>query len=550
MDRLLQIINFINDQPDIKITKNFECQPKSGGLIEGSISIEFEPLSVLEFAIQILPQYPLQFQNHESIFFKNIELIEYLHVMEDGIICIHTSHSVNLAQKLKYDFNSLRLWIKDYYVNAANIDEKYEHIMTPLCLFEDNYYSLSFNNTGEKLKSGEYGIAYLSEVRTGIYKGKAIRNFYLESLRNNNSKIVEEVEWNPRIKSFTATTALYTVIDKIPADYGKFTFKKWKQLEPLLNQKFIDYLHSLAKKSSKKDQLIYLLIGYKLPSREIHWEMIILKAGELPFYGIKKTDKTWESRIDGEQKIVWGNSHNISYKYFFGRGQLNDRLTTGKILIIGLGATGSMVATTLVRGGCTNLCIADYDEKYPENICRSEYTLNPLVSTKTEDLREQLYAISPYVSVISLTTELKGLFSNTKENIQEYEKFFDSFDFVFDCSTDNDLLYLVSQLNLKNEFFSFSITNKAVQLVCACEGDLYNFSQTQFNNVLKYDIEDLHEPMGCWNSTFKASYNDINMLVQTAIKHINLKIENKKSIANFVIETSFQENLKITVNEF
>ena len=68
--------------------------------------------------------------------------------------------------------------------------------------------------------------------------------------------------------------------------------------------------------------------------------------------------------------------------------------------------------------------------------------------------------------------------------------------------------------------------------------------------MLEYDIDDLHDPVGCWSPTFKASYNDIALLVQTALRHINLKLENNKSIGNFVIQTSFEDNLKIELNEF
>ena len=73
----------------------------------------------------------------------------------------------------------------------------------------------------------------------------------------------------------------------------------------------------------------------------------------------------------------------------------------------------------------------------------------------------------------------------------------------------------------------------------------------QFQNVLKFDIDDLHNPTGCWNPTFKASYNDINVLVQNAIKHINLRFaEKQKSLKNFVLETEVENNFNIKLKEF
>jgi len=552
MDKLKCVENFIQEQTDIKILKKFSYNPELTGFIEGSISIVIEPSIVLDFEVSINPLYPFQFQNQESISFKNPELLSYGHIMKDGSICIHTTHSVNLEEKLQHDFNSLRLWIKKYYIQDSDADgRKYEHIMTPLSLFENNYYSLCFNNAQKEFIKGEFGLISVSEVQPGMYDEETIiRNFYLQSFNNIHTKPLYDVKWNPRIKSLPKNKGVYVYIENIPAEYGKFTFERWGQLRPYLSESFLEILHYWDQNIFNKGEIIPLIIGYKIPNGELHWEMIILKSGSLPIYGKKGSNKKWKTYLDEEEDIVWGNTHNISYDYFFGRGKLSDKITNGRILLIGIGAVGSMVANTLVRGGCKNLCIVDFDRKYPENICRSEYTLSPLICSKTEELREQLYAISPYVEIPTFDMDLKLLLQNTPEKIRDFEEIFNSYNFVFDCTTDNDLLYLMSKLNLKNNLFSFSISNKAGQLVCACEGNRYKFSRTQFNDVLKYDIDDLHDPVGCWSPTFKASYNDIALLVQAALKHINFKLEANKTIANFVIETTFEDNLKILLNEF
>lgn len=550
MDRLSKIIAFIESQKDIKISRKFEFSVEIPQVIEGSITIQVEPSVILDFDVTIYPFYPFQFQNTESIIFKNIHLKEYKHVMKDGNICIHTSHSADLESKLQYDFNSLRLWIKKFFIEQGKNDEHYEHILITPTLFEDCYYALCFNDVEKEFTKGEFGFISLSESQAGVYKNKAIRNFYLQSFNNISRKIICDAFWNPRIKSLPKNGGIYIYIEDLPAEYGKFEFNNWEQLKPYLTQGFLTYLHHLEKNDFKKDEIVPLVIGYKIPNGEIHWELIVLKAGDFPIYGDKNPDRKWISHLDGDREIVWGKTQNISYHYFFGRGKLNKKLTEGKILLIGVGAVGSIVANTLVRGGCRNICLFDYDEKFPENICRSEYTLNPLICSKVKDLQERLYEISPYVKIPALNDELKLLFENSDESRANFEEFINSFDIIFDCSTDNDLLYLISQLNIKKELFSFSISNKAVQLVCACDGNRYIFSQTQFKNVLNYDIDDLYEPTGCWSPTFKASYNDINLLVQASIKHINLKFENVHPIHNFVIKSEFDEQLKITINEF
>ena len=144
MDKLKCVENFIQKQSDIKVLKDFSYNSELKGYIEGSITIEVEPFIVLEFEVSINSLYPFQFQNQESINFRNSELLQYGHIMKDGSICIHTTHSVDLEEKLQYDFNSLRLWIKKYYIQDLEEvgERKYEHIMTPLTLFENSYYSL------------------------------------------------------------------------------------------------------------------------------------------------------------------------------------------------------------------------------------------------------------------------------------------------------------------------------------------------------------------------------------------------------------------------
>lgn len=77
--------------------------------------------------------------------------------------------------------------------------------------------------------------------------------------------------------------------------------------------------------------------------------------GQFPVRGvpIKINDvKTgqWKGELI-DRKISWAISRDASYEYFFGRGAFVEKITNSKVLIIGIGAIGSMVAKTLTRGG-------------------------------------------------------------------------------------------------------------------------------------------------------------------------------------------------------
>ena len=63
--------------------------------------------------------------------------------------------------------------------------------------------------------------------------------------------------------------------------------------------------------------------------------------------------------------------------------------------------------------------------------------------------------------------------------------------------------------------------------------------------VESYDAEtDMYNPTGCWNPTFKASYNDIECKVQVAMKHIIKMLSKLEPLNSFYI-TEDDLNLKI-----
>jgi hypothetical protein len=134
---------------------------------------------------------------------------------------------------------------------------------------------------------------------------------------------------------------------------------------------------------------------------------------------------------------------------------------------------------------------------------------------------------------------------------KEIESYLNQYDLIIDCSADNDLLFILSQLNFSARMINLSISNHAKQLVCALEKNRYDFVMNQYQNVLSFEVEDLYNPTGCWSPTFKASYNDISVLVQYAVKQINLKYPlHEGLLKNFVLETDTEDNFNIKLKEF
>lgn len=529
-------------------------------LVCGKVEIDFDELEEpLEFEIEIYPQYPLQSYGSETIKFINKDLLDFNHVMENGSICIHTAHDLSLKKKLEKDFSSLKNWILKYFVDKAG-DSNYEHILVPEKSRNDSYDAFLFTEIDYAFTKGEVGEVKLSRLNPGLYKDKPIFNQIVQGFKFPSGEVYAS-KWSERYRNSTVTdTGLFAFVESAPAHRGRFAFKNWADFGDLMNQEVLAFLHNFEKRTvaTQKGKTIPLFIGYRTVLSEIHWQVAVLEIGTFPLVGVpekrngRKTGR-WNSNLT-DAEVSWALSRNCSYEYFFGRGTLAKELIDKKVLILGIGAIGSIVATTLVRGGCKFLDLADYDVKEPENVCRSEYFFDSGLSDKITELTTILTSISPFVEIATFKRDcfenLIKVFHKERVAKETFESELNEYDLIFDCTTDNDLMYILDSLDLNCDLVNLSITNHAKDLVCAFHPNIYRFVINQYTKILENDLDDLYNPTGCWSPTFRASYNDINVLVQTAIKHINLLYQKGQSKNDFVLRTAADSPFKIETQEY
>lgn len=520
--------------------------------IIGNVEILFEDLSEpIDFDFKIEKEYPLKSYNSESITFSNIDLLPYSHVMQSGNICIHTSHSTSIEEKLKIDFNSLKDWIVKYYSNNEQ-DNNYEHLIVEESEISNHKYSFIFTDVKKSFLKGEIGTVRLSLLNNGLHRESDIWNFYVQSFETLRTKEITMCEWSDYyINQNTHLEGLYYFLEDTPAIHNKFAYSKWNELN--LSSEFLNMLYEIEQINlTNIGKVIPLFIGYKISTHQIHWEVALLEVGNFPLKGVpervndRKTGK-WLSAFNSSA-IKWGLSRNSSYEYFFGRGKFADSLTKKKILIIGIGAVGSMVAKTLTQCGCTTIDFVDYDIKEPENVCRSEYRFANGITNKSTELEKILFEISPFVNSTKLNNNyfeklIKSFFSDEDYQLV-FKKVLENYDLIIDCSTDNDLMYVLNSIQIETELVNISITNHAKELIFAFNPNIYSFVNNQFSNVLDNDVQNLYEPTGCWSPTFKGSYNDIAALVQLALKHFN-RIENSEKVKNNFVIQEIDNSLKI-----
>lgn len=531
--------------------------------IEGKISIKniADLNEHLEFKVEIYPQYPFKNHESESIRFINENLIKYKHVMEGGMLCTHTLQSPKLKDKLLADFTSLKEWIYKYYINKED-DDHYEHIILKEQPYNDIYRSYQFTEVDYEFKAGDFGAVELFLISESKYNNKKTQNFLVQSFVKKESPIKIYNKWSKAyLNNNYHKIGFFFFLNTTPVYYNKFAFNNWLDFKHLLTDDFLDYLNHIKNRKNRKIKVVPIFFGYNINESEIHWISCMIDFSDLPIkaYPVKnntgiKAKGKWKGKLV-DREIRWNITRNSSYKYFFGRGKFCEKIVNSKILIIGLGAIGSMVAKTLVKCGIKNLAITDYDIKEPENVCRSEYTFANGIQEKTNELIKVLLENSPFVDITFFNNSeyfesvIKTYYSNSGEK-KNYEKSLNQFDIIFNCSADNDLVYIFDQLNLNSDLINLSITNHANDLVCAFYPNIYNFVQNQFVNVLENDVDDLYKPTGCWSPTFKASYNDINSLVQHALGEINIKYRDKKPKDNFTLSVDDGNNFQIKLKQY
>ena len=471
----------------------------------------------LQWEVRIAPFYPFKVDNSESIYFFNTSLIAYPHIMRSGFLCLHTPKVENPKEQFKIDILRLKEWVDKYYVRKEK-DEHYEELVVAHNLIGDIYYNFLYTDTNKEFPKNDYGTVDLTMLVPGVHDGKRMDTFLANTFHSKISGEEYVCQWGKSNKKQMRFEGIYCFLEQAPSLYDKFVLELYNDMSSLFSWSQMQFLY---KRSLNKEeaQRVPLFCGYKIPNGEMRWQVAMLKADDFPIKSekVKCGGRPIINHLYTKTLIDWASSYNCSYDYFFGRGCLPSSLAEKKILIIGIGAIGSMVAKTFARSGSKYLGLYDVDLKEPGNVCRSEYDFLSGISDKSYELSSILQSISPFVQCEISPKALTMDNDETKNAIQEI---LNRYDIIFDCSTDDGMMYVLDKLNLRSKLINISISNHANELVCAMGNNITETVKFIFTQIIKSDTLDMFYPTGCWSPTFKASYNDIAAKLQLALKHI------------------------------
>jgi hypothetical protein len=522
------------------------------GLLKGRIAVATgQDNTDLEWNVEISPTYPFKVMGSEPIYFQNKNLLDYPHIMQGGNLCMHPAEYENAESQFVNDLKQLKEWIDKYYVKEEK-DVHYEHLVVNHYPIHKKYYTFCFAEIQEDFAEGDYGIVHYATLPTGQKNDCQVSNYVVQRFVSYlKTKKVLPCKISNFYQELRSCTGVYCLLNNIPSVYNKFIVEEYDSIRGLFSQNQKNYIHSFVVSHGDKYDFFPLFCGYKIPSGGVYWQAMLIFMEDLPIepvrVGIGK-NRVWLTDFKRGQ-IQWAETVDISYKYFFGRGAMPEELANKKMLIMGVGAIGSIIAETLTRCGAKNISLYDIDNKEPGNVCRSSYPFYTGITEKTLDMGSLLRQISPHVECTSLKPIVDLVIKSyavEHEDKSALAGFFDEFDVIFDCTTDNQLMRVMDSVGAKAQLVNLSITNHAQDLICAFSP---NVTETVLliYDLLKRDTEtDMYNPTGCWNPTFKASYNDIECKVQIALKHIIKMLSRLEPLSNFYIT---EDDLNLRINK-
>ena len=178
-------------------------------------------------------------------------------------------------------------------------------------------------------------------------------------------------------------------------------------LVPLKDNKTIEFFKSNIRISHKiilEEKLINLLtsLNGRLSLKELINNLELNTTKTLNFINYLEEKKLIETDIIHQKIKVHQFNHVLNFlaDYIKIENLLNEfeRLQNSHVIIIGLGAVGSWVATELVKSGILNFTLIDTDIVDISNLNRSYYTRSDVDKKKILVLKDTLTKINPNIS--------------------------------------------------------------------------------------------------------------------------------------------------------
>lgn len=280
----------------------------------------------------------------------------------------------------------------------------------------------------------------------------------------------------------------------------------------------------------------FVMFGFPIPltvggeNTLYHWQAImlpVLSHGKIN--GFRPIESAYSARdrlqiTKDSAAAQWVSSHNWSPPEISTRGRMSTALCSSRILVMGVGALGSMLAELLGRAGCSDLVVIDGERLQVGNLSRHTLQLSDVCTSKAAGVASRLRNINPHARVHPIECAFPVLDDAGKETVRNCNV-------VIDCTADDTVLERMKHFDWHGErlFVSASVGMHAKRLfLFFARGN--HFPHDDFRRAVdplinaevdEYGGEHLpREGVGCWHPVFPARADDLWAMASIASKQI------------------------------
>jgi len=121
--------------------------------------------------------------------------------------------------------------------------------------------------------------------------------------------------------------------------------------------------------------------------------------------------------------------------------------------------------------------------------------------------------------------------------------------YIFNSTPSKDVNIIIDSFPIKSQLITISISNYAKDLVDVIGNENVFVENRKIYNEIDQDLGDMFNPQGCWNPTFKASFHNINALLNYSLSNIDYKLKQGLPLKTFMLEVTEEENYTIKLKD-
>lgn len=325
--------------------------------------------------------------------------------------------------------------------------------------------------------------------------------------------------------------ALLVRLDELPVLPPYRWPRTWRELRQAFSEQGVSLEEVLRRGylALRGEVLLVLLLAVPLP-RLIgeRPDRMHLFALHLPLTGplAQEQEEAWWRRqrnetIAADTALRWMGASNWHPAVIGARGRLAEKVTQRRMLLVGAGSVGSILAEMLVRAGLQDLVLMDGDHLEIGNLVRHTATQDQLPLFKAAAVMGRLNLSSPHARTSACCEHFPPSTSQGRDLAQQC-------DLVLDLTGEDAVVSQLAEFPWEGErlFLSFSLGAGARRLFCyAAYGR--TFPAEDFHQQLRPWLEhERAEPgealdeVGCHDPFFRARVDEVWLMAALAVPMI------------------------------